>query len=112
MNAPAAATTPDRKRGRPRKTNPKSPKDSRVLLKAALFEKHQHIVRQFDTLPDSMLIDNGAVAALESISMACFWKWVKKGLLPAPEIVGGLSRSNVGKVREYRAKRGRIRRRL
>lgn len=96
-------------RGFYKPVNPDAPRQPRkpgqVLRREELLKKHQTTVEMFDRLPASAMIPNGAVAALEGISMPSFWNRVKAGLLPKPHGKGSLSRSQVGEVREYRAKR-------
>lgn len=83
--------------GRPKSDQP--PKLPRVLLRAENIAKHAEWVRQFDTFPDSQFVPNGAVAAWLSIAMPTYWKRVKLGRLPKPQLIDGISRQNVGEVR-------------
>jgi hypothetical protein len=64
-------------------------------------------ITHFDRLPDAAGISVSAVAALEGISMVTAWRWMKTGLLPKPQVVGGVHRINVGELRQCRADRAK-----
>jgi predicted DNA-binding transcriptional regulator AlpA len=44
--------------------------------------------RHFDALPDSARIDIAAVIAVTGRSRATIYRWVDKGILPAPRKLG------------------------
>lgn len=59
---------------------------------------------QFDSLPDSANVRLPVVAALNGISSASVWRWVKTGRLPAPKKLGPNTTAwSVGDLRRHRA---------
>lgn len=46
------------------------------------------VLQNFDSLPDSALVDVKTVAALRGISVPTVWRHVRKGLIPQPQRAG------------------------
>ena len=55
--------------------------------------------RGFDKLPEAANVRLPVVAALFGISAATVWRWVHRGLLPAPRKIGGVTFFSVGQLR-------------
>lgn len=55
----------------------------------------------FDSLPDTANVRQPVVEALYGCSSATVWRWVKKGIIPAPKKFGGqrITVWNVGELR-------------
>jgi len=62
-------------------------------------------VSNFDSLPESALIDQKAVQALLSCGPTSVWRWVKNGTLPKPMHLGRSVRWRVGDLRALLNKR-------
>ncbi len=57
----------------------------------------------FDSLPDTANVRQPVVEALYGCSSATVWRWVKKGIIPAPKKFGEqrITVWNVGELRSY-----------
>lgn len=53
----------------------------------------------FDSLPDTASVRQPVVMALFACSAPTVWRWVKKGLIPAPYKRSGVTSWNVGELR-------------
>ena len=59
-------------------------------------------VKNFDTLPDSALVDIGVVTAILGVSVPTIWRWTKNAAFPGPLRIGkNCTRWRVGDIRGY-----------